>query len=131
MTMIISVFGFYVCTAGSDQMSIQRYLATRDARAAQKAFLTSLVANGLVYIMLAVLGLALMAYYKSQPELIIAGESLTSAADSLLPHFIVTGFPAGVSGLVFSGLLGAAMSSLSSGINSSSLVVINDFLVRF
>jgi solute:Na+ symporter, SSS family len=131
MTMNITVFGMYVCTAGSDQMSIQRYLATRDVKAARKAFLTSLVANGLVYIMLAVLGIALMAYYKSQPELILAGETLTSAADSLLPHFIVTGFPIGISGLVFSGLLAAAMSSLSSGINSSSLVIINDFIMRF
>ena len=131
MTMVITVFGMYVCTAGSDQMSIQRYLATRDTGAARKAFLTSLIANGFVYVMLAVLGIALMAYYKAYPELITAGKSLTTAADSLLPQFIVQGFPVGISGLVFSGLLAAAMSSLSSGINSSSLVVINDFIVRF
>jgi solute:Na+ symporter, SSS family len=131
LTMVITVFGMYVCTAGSDQMSIQRYLATRDARAARKAFLSSLIANGLVYIMLAILGIALMAYYKAHPELISAGKSLTTAADTLLPQFIVHGFPVGISGLVFSGLLAAAMSSLSSGINSSSLVVINDFILRF
>jgi len=131
MTMNIAVFGMYVCTAGSDQMSIQRYLATRDAKAARKAFLTSLIANGIVYVMLAVLGIALMAYYQAHPELIMKGKTLASAADSLLPHFIIHGFPIGISGLVFSGLLAAAMSSLSSGINSSSLVVINDFIVRF
>ncbi len=131
MTMNIAVFGMYVCTAGSDQMSIQRYLSTRDAKAARKAFLTSLIANGVVYIMLAVLGIALMAYYQANPGFIMEGETLTSAADSLLPHFIVNGFPIGISGLVFSGLLAAAMSSLSSGINSSSLVVINDFIIRF
>ncbi len=131
LTMVITVFGMYVCTAGSDQMSIQRYLSTRDAKAARKAFLTSLIANGIVYIMLAVLGIALMAYYQSHPELIMTGKSLTAAADTLLPQFIVTGFPVGISGLVFSGLLAAAMSSLSSGINSSSMVVINDFMLRF
>ncbi len=131
MTMVISVFGIYVCTAGSDQMSIQRYLATRDAGAARKAFLSSLIANGLVYVMLAALGTALMAYYTVHPDLIMAGQSLTTAADSLLPQFIVNGFPVGISGLVFSGLLAAAMSSLSSGINSSSMVVLNDFIMRF
>ncbi|MBN2013326.1 sodium/solute symporter [candidate division KSB1 bacterium] len=131
MTMNITIFGMYVCTAGSDQMSIQRYLSTRDARAARKAFLTSLLANGIVYIMLAVLGIALMSYYQANPGLLMNGESLTSAADSLLPYYIVNGFPVGISGLVFSGLLAAAMSSLSSGINSSSMVVINDFIIRF
>lgn len=131
MTMIITVFGQYVCTAGSDQMSIQRYLATRDTYAARRAFLTSLIANGVVYLVLAVLGIALLSYYQAHPEFIMAGESLTSAADSLLPYFIVHDLPAGISGLVFSGLLAAAMSSLSSGINSSSHVVINDFILRF
>ncbi|NLP09412.1 Na+:solute symporter, partial [bacterium] len=131
MTMVITVFGQYVCTAGSDQMSIQRYLATRDSAAARRALLTSLIANGLVYVVLAALGIALMTYYQAHPELIMAGLSLSDAADSLLPLFIVQGLPAGIAGLVFSGLLAAAMSSLSSGINSSSHVIINDFILRF
>ena len=37
----------------------------------------------------------------------------------------------GISGLVLAGLLAAAMSSLSSGINSSCLVIIKDFICRF
>jgi len=131
MTMIITVFGQYVCTAGSDQMSIQRYLATRDSAAARRALLTSLIANGLIYVVLAALGIALMAYYQAHPELIMTGRSLSEAADWLLPLFIVQGLPVGIAGLVFSGLLAAAMSSLSSGINSSSHVVINDFILRF
>ncbi|MBE9511186.1 MAG: sodium/solute symporter [Bacteroidetes bacterium] len=131
MTVVISVFGWYVCTSGSDQMAIQRYLATRDAKAARKAFLYSMISNIFVYFMLAVLGIALLAYYKANPDLITPGKSLISVADSLFPQFIVHGFPVGISGLVFAGLLAAAMSSLSSGINSSSLVALNDFIIRF
>ncbi|MCK4466472.1 MAG: sodium/solute symporter [Bacteroidales bacterium] len=131
MTVVISVFGWYVCTSGSDQMAIQRYLATRDAKAARKAFLYSMISNIFVYLMLAVLGIALLAYYKANPDLITGGKSLINVADSLFPQFIAHGFPVGISGLVFAGLLAAAMSSLSSGINSSSLVALNDFIVRF
>ena len=32
----LSMFTWHICTAGSDQMAIQRYLATRDARAARR-----------------------------------------------------------------------------------------------
>ena len=131
MTVVISVFGWYVCTSGSDQMAIQRYLATRDAKAARKAFLYSMISNIFVYLMLAVLGIALLAYYKANPDLITGCKSLINVADSLFPQFIAHGFPVGISGLVFAGLLAAAMSSLSSGINSSSLVALNDFIVRF
>ncbi len=131
MTVVISIFGWYICTSGSDQMAIQRYLATRDVKAARKAFLYSMISNVFVYLMLAVLGIALLAYYKANPDLITPGKSLISVADSLFPQFIVHGFPVGISGLVFAGLLAAAMSSLSSGINSSSLVVMKDFIVRF
>ncbi|MBN2308729.1 MAG: Na+:solute symporter, partial [Candidatus Hydrogenedentes bacterium] len=36
---ILSTIIWWICTAGSDQMAIQRYLATRDSRAARRAFL--------------------------------------------------------------------------------------------
>ena len=129
VTAFISVFGWYICTAGSDQMAIQRYLATRDVKAARKMYLSSLISNILVYLLLAILGLAILAYYKEFPGLIPAGSTLRESADLLFPRFIVVGLPVGFSGLVLAGLLAAAMSSLSSGINSSCLVIIKDFIV--
>ncbi len=131
MTVVISIFGWYICTSGSDQMAIQRYLATRDAKAARRAFLYSMLSNVFVYLMLAVLGMALLAYYRANPDFVAGGHSLNEDADSMFPQFIAHGFPPWISGLVFAGLLAAAMSSLSSGINSSSLVIMNDFIVRF
>ncbi|MCK5208594.1 MAG: Na+:solute symporter, partial [Cyclobacteriaceae bacterium] len=130
-TAFIAAFGWYVCTAGSDQMAIQRYLATRDVKAAQRMYLSSIVSNILVYILLAILGLALFAYFKKHPEFIIGGTSVIEGADLLFPRFIVIGLPMGFSGLVLAGLLAASMSSLSSGINSSALSIINDIILRF
>jgi solute:Na+ symporter, SSS family len=129
VTAFISTFGWFICTAGSDQMAIQRYLATRDTNAARKMYLSSLVSNVFVFFLLAVLGLAIMAFFKQNPQLLPAGSSVMKDADLLFPRFIVIGLPIGFSGLVLAGLLAAAMSSLSSGINSSCLVVINDFII--
>jgi len=115
---------FWVFTAGSDQMMIQRYLATRDAPAARRAFLYNNIAETVVTLVLAMLGFALLAYYRAQPAAGIG-------ADSYFPQFIVSGLPAGLSGLIIAGLLAAAMSSLSSGINSSATVIVVDFVRRF
>tara|TARA_R110000764_G_scaffold73382_3_gene149700 strand:- start:5350 stop:6813 length:1464 start_codon:yes stop_codon:yes gene_type:complete len=131
LPVVLTTFGWYVCTAGSDQMAIQRYLATKDVRTARKMYLNSIVSNALVTLLLAVLGLALFAYFKMNPDLFLDGKSIIDDADSLFPTFIVIGLPAGFTGLVLAGLLAASMSSLSSGINSSAMSIINDFILRF
>ena len=127
----LSALVWYVCTAGSDQMAIQRYLATRDIKAARSMFNTSMFANALVMVFLSILGLALLAWFQANPDMLAAGQTISTSADNLLPRFIVIGLPSGVSGLVVAALLAAAMSSLSSGINSSCSVITVDFVERF
>jgi SSS family solute:Na+ symporter len=129
LTAVISTFGWHVCTAGSDQMTIQRYLATRDVKGARRMFLNSVVMNILVHILLFCLGLALFAYVSMRPGF-LGGWSVHEKADTLFPRYIAIALPAGFSGIVIAGLLAAAMSSLSSGINSSSLSIVNDFILR-
>ena len=126
-----SVFIWFVATAGSDQMAIQRYLATRDVRAARRAFLTTLACDTVVLTLLAILGLALFAYFQANPHFLSDGQSLQDNADRLFPRFIMVGLPRGITGLVVAGLLAAAMSSLSSGMNSSCAVITTDFIDRF
>jgi len=127
----LSAFVWYVCTAGSDQMAIQRYLATRDTKAARRMFTTSMAANALVMVFLAILGCALLAYFQAFPQLVPDGQTISSSADRLFTRFIVSGLPPGISGLIIAGLLAAAMSSLSSGVNSAGSVVAVDFVERF
>ncbi len=128
---ILSVFTWYVSTAGSDQMAIQRYLSTRNVPAARTMFGISLLCDSFVTVLLAALGLALLAYFNVHSELLPAGETVASSADELLPLFIVNVLPAGLSGLVVAGVLSAAMDSLSSGLNSSALVISEDWINRF
>jgi SSS family solute:Na+ symporter len=126
-----SSFVWYVCTAGSDQVAVQRYLSTRDAKAARRVILTSLATDMTTGTFLGLLGLALWSYFKANPYILPDAYQTTHAADTLFPRFIAQALPAGISGLVIAGLLAAAMSSLSSGVNSSSSVIKIDFLNRF
>ena len=127
----LATFTWYVCTSGSDQMAIQRYLATRDLKAARNVMGVSLVANALVSLVMMGVGLAIMAYFRANPHLVPDGQRMLTDADSLFPSFIGLAMPVGLSGLVVAGLLAAAMSSLSSGVNSSCSVITVDFVDRF
>jgi len=128
---ILTNFCWYVCTVGSDQMAIQRYLATRDAKAASAMFGISLWCDAAVCTLLAIFGLALYAYFRANPTLLIDGQDIYANADQLLPLFVMKVLPAGLSGLVVAGMLSAAMDSLSSGVNASCSVITVDWIDRF
>ena len=49
----------------------------------------------------------------------------------VLPHFIVHGLPAGITGLVIAALFSAGMSTVATSINSSATIVFTDFYKKF
>ena len=127
---VLMVIIWYIASSGSDQMSIQRYLATKDVQSARKTFGVSLFTNFVAQCLLGLVGLAMIAYFTANPHLLTDGRSISDQADILFPRFILIGFPVGVTGLVAAGILAAAMSSLSSGLNSSSSVISEDIIKR-
>jgi SSS family solute:Na+ symporter len=74
--------------------------------------------------LLTFLGLGMLAYFQHFPGQLSAEIS----GDKLLPFYIINHMPNGVSGLLITAILAAAMSSMDSGINSVSTVIINDFV---
>jgi SSS family solute:Na+ symporter len=131
VTAFLNMFVWQVCTAGSDQMAMQRYLATRDASAARRSVFVHVIAETFIIALMALVGLAVLAYFRAHPELLSPGMSLTQDTDKMFPRFIMIGLPAGLTGLVAAAVLSAAMSSLSSGMNSITAVVTTDFIGRF
>ena len=81
--------------------------------------------------MIALVGFALLGFYMSQPELFVGGESLHESADKLFPQYIANQLPVGISGLVVVALFAAVMSSVDSGINAVTAVILTDFVGRF
>lgn len=127
----LSTLIWYVCTSGGDQVSVQRFMATRSAREARHAIGTQLLVGAIVGITLGLAGFAMLGYFSANPGLLPDGLSDPSQADKIFPHFIAAHLPPVVSGLVVSGLFAAAMSSVDSGVNSITAVVTCDFIDRF
>jgi SSS family solute:Na+ symporter len=120
-----------ICTAGGDQTAIQRYMATRDAASARKSYLVNSIATLVSSLVLALVGLALMAYFRQHTDGLPEGQTVLGSADKLFPYFISHHLPVGIAGLVVAGMFAAAMSSIDSGVNSITAVVTTDFIGRF
>lgn len=129
--LFLATFLWHVCTSGSDQMAIQRYLATRNARAARGVVASSLISLALVYAFLGLLGCALLAFFRANPHTLRDGQSILGNSDQLLSRYMAYVMPSGCSGIMVAGLLAAAMSSLASGISSSCSVIMVDYIGRF
>jgi solute:Na+ symporter, SSS family len=140
---ILSVLTWYVATMGGDQTSVQRFMATENVAAARKAVATQLTTGVIVQLMLALVGFALLAYFSRHQEALgitlgpsdeggsAMGRNMTQLkADDLFPRYIANHLPVGVSGLVVAAMFAAAMSSVDSGVNSITAVVMTDFLDR-
>jgi len=119
-----------VCSGGSDQVAIQRYLTTRDTAAARRAVLFGHLAVGSILLILGVVGFALLGYYRLFPAELPPGVPLARAGDGLFPYFLSHALPPGLSGLVVAGLLTSAVSGLGPSINSVIAVANQDFLKR-
>ena len=128
---VVSVAIWYICTSGGDQVSVQRFMATRDAKTARRALATQLCVGAFITFVLYIVGLALMGYFKDATALLPEGFVLKDDADDLFPRFISFHLPIGISGLVVSAMFAAAMSSIDSGVNSITAVVMTDLLDRF
>lgn len=106
----------------SNQSVVQRYLTTSDeSRAARGIWLNglmSLPAAGLFFLV----GTAIFVFYKHHPADIRPGRT-----DDVMPWFVVDHLPLGVPGLVIAGVFAAAMSTLSSGMNSITTAYVTDF----
>lgn len=128
---ILTGLTWYVATMGGDQTSVQRFMATPDAKSARRAVAVQLIVTAIVAVTLCCVGFALLSYYTVHPGELEQGMGLKKDADKIFPYFISRELPIGIAGLVMAGLFAAAMSSVDSGVNSITAVVLTDFLERF
>jgi solute:Na+ symporter, SSS family len=112
---------------GTDQTIVQRYLTAKSDKDAIKATLMGVLLCVPVWAMFMFLGTALFSYYK------ISGDPApaTMNPDAVFPYFIMTKLPVGVVGLVISGLIAAAISTLNADLNCLSAVLVEDYYTRF
>jgi solute:Na+ symporter, SSS family len=103
---------------GTDQLIVQRLLATRSLRDARRALIGSGIVVGFQFLLFLLVGIAIWA----------AGLAPGSIpGDQVFPRFIIEHLPAGLAGLVIAGILAAAMSTHSSAINAMASSLTHDF----
>ena len=98
---------------GTDQLLAQRLLCCRDVRDARRAIVASYAAM-LVTALVALVGVALYAWYRAHPLEGRALELVAEKPDRVFPVFCVTEVPHGLRGLILAGAFAAAISSLDS-----------------
>ncbi|PIE49206.1 MAG: sodium transporter [Flavobacteriales bacterium] len=114
-------------TQGTDQTIVQRYLTSTDVKDSQKTLYTNAVLTLPASIIFFGIGTLLFIFYTEMPERL---SPAISNNDSIFPWYIVRELPVGVSGLLVAGIFSAAMSSISSSLNSVSTAYCNDFHIR-
>jgi len=111
---------------GTDQTIVQRYLAAKSNRDAVKASLIGVFLSVPVWALFMFIGTALFSFYQMNPDGLIENVR----PDAVFPIFIANELPVGLTGLIISALIAAAISSLDSDMNCLSAVLTEDFYGR-
>ena len=154
---VILLYGFFINlnNFGVDQNYVQRYHASSSTAEAKRSIWICVWMYVPASLLFCIIGSCLFSYYSIHPEFVEgikqqvaiekagAGASLTQVTkiaatlkpedygDKIMPHFMVHRIPAGLVGLIISAILSAAMSTISSGMNSSATVFSVDIYRRY
>ena len=117
---------------GADHMMVQRVLSTRNLSAARKAMIGSGIFVFFQFLIFLFVGSLLFALFQNlditQIDIsFLNDEKIGLKKDREFPLFIVQYLPVGLKGLLLAGVLSAAMSTLSSSINSLASSTIMDW----
>ncbi|XP_071876026.1 sodium-coupled monocarboxylate transporter 1 isoform X1 [Bombus fervidus] len=129
-SLVVGGFFHWLQVSVINQNMIQRYLALPTLKSARRALWTFIVG---VLILIGICGYAGMLIYAWYHECDPLTTKLAGAKDQLLPLLvmnILNEFP-GLPGLFVAGVFSAALSSLSTGLNSMAAVVLEDFVKPF
>jgi len=125
---VVLIYGIFINLQnfGIDQNYIQRYMTASSEKEAKKSALW----GGLLYIpvslMFMFIGTSLFAYYSVHPEILPEGIQ----SDRVFPFYIVNTLPAGLTGLLIASIFAAGMSTISTSVNSSATVILNDYFKK-
>lgn len=125
---VVLIYGFFINMQnfGIDQNYVQRYMTASSDKEAKKSALY----GGLIYIPVSFLflfiGTALFSYYTAHPGILPVGIQ----TDRVFPFYIVNNLPTGLTGLLIASVFAAGMSTISTSINSSATVILNDYFKK-
>ncbi len=116
---------------GIDQNYIQRYHAASSDREAAKSIWLGALLYVPVSAIFFIIGTALFSYYTAGAAVLPEAYQGEAQADRVFPYFIVTALPDGVTGLLIAAIFAAAMSTVSTSLNSSATIILSDYYKRY
>ncbi|HRP30283.1 MAG TPA: sodium:solute symporter [Agriterribacter sp.] len=144
---VVFLYGFFINlnNFGMDQNYVQRYHTARSQKEATRSVWLCVYWYLPVSLLFFIIGTALYAYFSQHPELLDVVKQQVAAekgvdintlkpedyGDKILPYFMVLKVPKGLVGLIIAAILSAAMSTISSGMNSSATVFLKDIYQRY
>ncbi len=133
---VVLIFGLTnnLQNLGIDQNYVQRYITAKSEQEAKKSAWLSAILYVVIGAVFFFIGTELYSYYTIQPHLLapkIASAVVAGHGDQVFPFFIVQNIPYGLAGLVIAAIIAAAMSTLSSNLNSSATLINEDYFKRF
>lgn len=144
---VVFLYGFFINlnNFGMDQNYVQRYHTARSEKEASRSIWLCVYWYVPVSMVFFFIGTALYAYAQQHPEALLALKQQVAAerqvpvsalqpadyGDKVLPWFMVTKVPKGLMGLIVAAILSAAMSTVSSGMNSTATVFLKDIYQRY
>lgn len=113
--------------AGTNQQSVQRYVACADIPSGRKAILLGWFTGFVGVAVTLLLGVLLFGFYSLESGSLPEG----IAGDQILPHFIANQVPPVAAGLLVAAIFAAAMSSIDSALHSLATCIVVDFQQRY
>lgn len=126
--MLIGGFFLYASYYGTDQSQVQRLFSAKDLPTVQKALLCNGLMRFPITLTYCVMGLIIGTLVATSPE--FRSMIPVEKPDLMIPIFIREYLPHGVIGILMVAIFSAAMSSLSSTINSLSAATVEDLFNR-
>ncbi len=106
---------------GTDQLIVQRLLATKELKQSQKAIIGSGIIIIIQFAIFLLIGVMLYAYYGAT----------NIKSDEIFPKFIIEVLPPGLTGIIIAGLFAAAMSTLAGSMSSLASSSMLDIYIPF
>lgn len=126
--MLLGGFFLYVSYYGTDQMQVQRLLSARDMKTVKQTLFFNGIMRFPITLLYCIMGLVVGTLAVTDASF-LANVPLDKP-DLLIPVFIRDYLPHGLIGVLMVAIFSAAMSSISSAINSLSAATVEDLIVR-
>ncbi len=130
---VVLIYGIFINlnNFGIDQNYVQRYVASKSDKEAVKSLWFGVLLYIPVSAVFFFIGTTLFAFYVVHADQLPPEYRDAKMSDRIFPYFIVSQLPPGITGLLIAAIFAAAMSTISTSLNSAATILMTDVYKRY